>query len=190
MSAIALENELRMFFETDPTIAACREEFLRISDDLAAGYLTLTNHVTSIRETCSQALIDLADRIKTLLKKNAELLLFTVSTAFASLSFPQLFMAGIPVGALFSFLVGNSATHYNLSPDFYICRDFLTPGAVSQFTLGALNITGKAIVHLNCGRYAIGQEGIVSSLLAGALTGAYALSAVSFVIDQIKNRVL
>lgn len=131
-----------------------------------------------------------AKRIADLIKEHRHLLILMGSTLYSAWSFPHLFCAGIPIGSVLAFLVGQTVGRYDTDPNVYLCREFLYEGGITQLTLGSLNMVGKSIVYLNNGRFSVGQEGIISSLLSGAIAGAYAMSAICFTVDTIRSRIL
>jgi hypothetical protein len=150
--------------------------------------IQISNCLAELGTLCTQAFVFVSQRIAYFLKNNFEILFFAAATAYSAMSFPSLFLGGLPVGALFSFLVGQTAEHRGLSSDFYIWQKYLLAGAIVQSTLGTLNLLGKTIVQLNAGRFSIAHEGITSSILAGALTGSFLLSGAWLVTEKIRIR--
>ena len=150
----------------------------------------ITEPLLNAANASAQAAAIVARRIIDLIKEHRHEIIFIGSTLYAAWSFPHLFCAGIPIGAVMAFLVGQTVGRYDHDPSLYLCREFLYEGGITQFTLGSLNMMGKSIVYLNNGRFSVGQEGIISSLLSGAIAGAYAASAIGYVVDTIRRRVL
>lgn len=163
-------------------------------EPLDSGFLErqvtrISDFLQEINALTAQAFLCVINRIVDLLKENFNILFFVGANAFAASSFPHLFFSGLPLGALFAFLAGQTAEHRGyVNQDFYICQKCLLAGAIVQSTLGTLNLLGKSLVHLNAGRFSVAHEGIVSSIVAGALAGAYAFSATSLLIDSMRQR--
>ena len=131
---------------------------------------------------------DIATRLRDFIWNNRDLLFFVVATFFAASSFPRLFVIGIPMGMVGGFLVAQTCKSVEVLPGYYMCRDGQHDGATAMATLGALNMIGKGVVELNNGRFSIGQEGVISSLCAGILAGAYMHSSLSLSYETVKAR--